>query len=163
MLVKKIFLTLLWFLLAGFSVSANSESALKPFVSGSYQQILTNNAKQPFMLAVWSVDCSSCIKDMTLLNEIHKKNPKLKVILLAADELSASDQVKQILAKYQLEEVENWIFADENSQKLRFEIDPKWYGELPRTYFFDVAHQRNAKSGVMTKKDYQEILAKIMK
>lgn len=163
MLVKKIFLSLFWILVATFSLSANSESVLKPFVSGSYQQILTNNAKQPFILAVWSVDCSSCIKDMTLLNEIHKNNPSLKMILLAADESSASDQVKQILAKYQLEDVENWIFADENNQKLRYEIDPKWYGELPRTYFFDSAHQRTAKSGVMSKKDYQEILAKIIK
>jgi hypothetical protein len=52
------------------------------------------------------------------------------------------------------------MFSDENSDKLRFEIDPKWYGELPRTYFFNAAHQRVGMSGVLSKK---EILAKLAK
>jgi hypothetical protein len=97
---------------------------------------------------------------MALLNEIHKENPALKMILLAADEPSASEQVKQLLNKYKMESVENWFFADENSEKLRFEIDPKWYGELPRTYFFNTDHQRVGISGVLSKKDILARLAK---
>jgi thiol-disulfide isomerase/thioredoxin len=136
------------------------QTVLQPFASGSYQQILANNAKKPFMLVIWSVDCSSCIKDMTLINEIHTENPALKIIMLAADEPSVAEQVKQLLSKYKLDTLENWMFSDENSDKLRFEIDPKWYGELPRTYFFNAAHQRVGMSGVLSKK---EILAKLAK
>lgn len=151
----------LWLvLLLSFNFCAYGQADLKPFVSGSYQQILANNAKKPFMLVVWSIDCSSCIKDMTLLNEIHKENPALKIVMLAADEPAAGEQVKQLLNKYKMDAVENWLFADENSDRLRFEIDPKWYGELPRTYFFDALHQRTGVSGVLSKK---EILAKIGK
>jgi hypothetical protein len=162
MSLKKIFLNLLWVLLTAFNLSANGQSELKPFTSGSYQQLLVNNANNSFMLVVWSVDCSSCLKEMALLSDIHKNNPNIKMIMLAADELSASEHIEQILKQHQLDGLENWVFADENSQKLRFEIDPKWYGELPRTYFFDSAHQRTGKSGVMSKEDYQVMLAKII-
>ena len=83
--------------------------------------------------------------------------------MLAADESSANKQIEQLLKQHKLEGVENWVFADENSQKLRFEIDPKWYGELPRTYFFDSAHHRTGISGAMSKEDYQAMFAKIIK
>lgn len=94
---------------------------------------------------------------------LYKNNPDIKMIMLATDGLSDKMQIEQILEQHQLAEIENWVFADENSQKLRFEIDPKWYGELPRTYFFDSAHQRTGKSGVMSKKDYEAMFAKIIK
>ena len=163
MSLKKLFLNLLWVLLAAFNLSANGQTVLKPFTSGSYQQLLVNNANNPFMLVVWSVDCSSCLKEMALLSDIQKNNPNIKMIMLATDELSANEQIEQILKQQQLDGIENWVFADENSQKLRFEIDPKWYGELPRTYFFDSAHQRTGISGVMSKEDYEAMFAKIIK
>ena len=158
MLKKISFLVLVLVMTCNVCVYAQPD--LKPFVSGSYQQMLDNNAKKPFMLVVWSLDCSSCIKDMTLLNEIHRENPALKIIMLAADEPSMGEQVKPLLSKYKMDGVENWLFADENTEKLRFEIDPKWYGELPRTYFFNAVHQRVGISGVLSKKD---ILAKMAK
>ena len=162
MSLKKLFLNLIWVLLAGFNLSANGQSALKPFISGSYQQLLASNANNPFMLVVWSVDCSPCLKEMALLSDIHKNNPNMKMIMLAADDLSSSEQIEQKLKQHQLDGIDNWVFADENSRKLRFEIDPKWYGELPRTYFFDDAHQRTGVSGVMSKEDYQAMFAKIL-
>jgi len=132
------------------------------FISGSYKKILANNIKQPFLLAIWSVNCVSCMKDLALLRDIHKQKPALKIILLAADELSASAQIHGILAKLQLTDLENWVFADGNDQKLRFEIDPKWYGEIPRTYFFNAAQQRVGISGVLSKGRYEEMIAKIL-
>jgi thiol-disulfide isomerase/thioredoxin len=163
MSLKKLFLNLIWVLLAGFNLSAYGQSALKPFTTGSYQQLLASNVNKPFMLVVWSVDCPPCLKEMALLSDIHKNNPNLKMIMLAADELSNSEQIEQKLKQHQLDEIDNWVFADENSQKLRFEIDPKWYGELPRTYFFDTAHQRTGISGVISKEEYQVLIAKILK
>ncbi|MGR8979528.1 MAG: TlpA family protein disulfide reductase [Gammaproteobacteria bacterium] len=159
----KPFLSLIGALLLTFHISAYAQSGLKPFVSGSYRQILADNANNPFMLTVWSVDCASCLKDMKLLSDIHKNNPDITMIMLSHDELSAKDDIEKILKQFELEGVENWVFADENSQKLRFEIDPKWYGELPRTYFFDADHRRTGISGAMSKEDYDDMLTKIIK
>ena len=38
---------------------------------------------------------------------------------------------------YGLGKVEQWVFADPMPERLRFEIDRRWYGELPRTHFYD--------------------------
>lgn len=164
MSLNKQFPSILIILLTALNSPVQAEqSALKPFATGSYQQILASNANQPFMLVVWSITCSSCLKDMALLSRIHKKRPELKMIMLAADDISETDQIQPILEKSQLSGIENWVYADENTQKLQFEIDPKWYGELPRTYFFDKAHQRESVSGIISEADYEVRLTKILK
>jgi len=163
MRIKKILFSLL-LLPALFTGIVNAEQpALKPFIGGSYQQILANNANHPFILVVWSLTCSSCIKDMELLSAIHRNRPGFKIIMLATDGVSETAQIQSILEKYQLSEIENWVYADENTQKLQFEIDPKWYGEQPRTYFFSAAHQREGVSGALSKNDFDARLAKINK
>jgi len=59
--------SLLVILLIGLNRPLQAEQLnLKPFTAGSYQQILENNVNQPFMLVVWSITCSSCLKDMHL-------------------------------------------------------------------------------------------------
>ncbi len=161
MTLKKFFPCLVFIFLNIFTIPA--QAAPSAFISGSYQQILTNNTNQPFMLVIWSVNCSSCLKDMALLSSIHKSRPELRMVMLAADELSAAEQIQQIIEKNQLSDIENWVYAEENTQKMQFEIDPKWYGELPRTYFFDKAHQRTGVSGVLSKEDYDAMFAKILK
>jgi thiol-disulfide isomerase/thioredoxin len=148
-------ITALFILLVSMTGAALAESAIKPFTSGSYQQILANNAGQPFLMVVWSLTCSSCLKDMELLSNIHKERPGLKLVMLATDEFSETPQIQKILEKHQLSDIENWVYANENTQKLQFEIDPGWYGELPRTYFFDSVHQREGISGVLSKEDYE--------
>ncbi len=144
------------------TVAAHAETPeLHAFVPGSYQQLASQNAKHPWVLIVWSITCPSCIKDMTLISELHKKYPALKLILLAADDLSATQQVQAILTKYGLSELENWVYADDNTQKLSYEIDPNWFGELPRTYFYTLAQQRTGVSGVIKQADFETMFAKI--
>jgi thiol-disulfide isomerase/thioredoxin len=150
-------------LLSCVALPASAEQVtLKPFVHGSYQQLLDNNANKPFMLVIWSITCSSCLKDMALLNKMHKANPNINMVMLATDDSTATGEVQQILAKNDLGGLENWIFADENPQKLRYEIDPKWYGELPRTYFLNKKHDREGISGVLSQEDYEALFKKIL-
>jgi len=160
MTLKKFSLSVAFTFLSAFNIWAQADPTA--FTSGSYQQILAANADRPFMLVIWSINCPSCLKDMELLSNIHKSRPDLKMIMLAADEPGATEQIQQILKKHQLTGIENWAYADDNTEKLQYEIDPKWYGELPRTYFFDKAHQRTGVSGVLTQEDYDAMFAKIL-
>ncbi|WNB75009.1 TlpA family protein disulfide reductase [Methylomonas koyamae] len=137
------------------------QTPIKPFVPGSYQQILAANAGKPLMLAIWSVDCPSCLKDMAIINQLHDKHPALKIVMLAADEAEAMPEIQRIVDTHKLGNLENWAFSGDNPEKLRYEIDPAWYGELPRTYFFDAAHQREAKSGAMTLEEFEAKLGKL--
>ncbi len=141
-------------LLLSSAISQADAQAIKPFTAGSYQQLLKETANRGFMLVIWSLDCSTCIKDMELLSTIHKNRPELKIILLSTDAPAANAEIQAMLDKYNLADLENWVFADDNSQKLSYEIDPSWYSELPRTYFFSASHQREGVSGALKAEDY---------
>lgn len=152
------FFTALIFLL---SLNVAQADSLKSFTSGSYAQIVKDQSGKPFIFTLWSITCPSCIKDMAVIKDIHQTQPELKIIMLSTDDISEQAAAKEILEKNQLMDVEQWIYAEDNTQKLQYEIDPKWYGELPRTYFFDKAGQRDAVSGALSKEDFLARIAKI--
>ncbi|MDQ3267968.1 MAG: hypothetical protein M3P47_04480 [Pseudomonadota bacterium] len=52
-----------------------------------------------------------------------------------------------MLQKFPLKKAESWIFADSFVERLRYEVDTQWYGELPRTYFYDAQGYFSALSG----------------
>jgi thiol-disulfide isomerase/thioredoxin len=160
---RRILIICHFILLCAVALPSHAEQGtLKPFIPGSYKQLEDSNANKPFMLVIWSITCSSCLKDMALLNKMHKANPNINMVMLATDDSSATEQIQQILAKNELSGIENWLFADENPQKLRYEIDPKWYGELPRTYFLNKKHDREGISGVLSQEDYEAFFKKIL-
>lgn len=105
------------------SVLADSRSTI-PFASGSYQQLLKTHVDQPYVLVIWSVTCSSCIKEMDMLREAHQEQPELKLVMLSVDDISEQDEVNKILADKGIADLESWVFADPNTQRLRYEIDP---------------------------------------
>lgn len=159
----KPFLTAVIILIAlcsGFAVA--DVNAINEFQTGSYRQILDKHAGNPFVLVIWSLACPSCIKDMEQLDALHNKYPQLAVVMLSVDEPSDVAEIKDILGKHHLAGVENWVFADEDAQKLRYEIDPAWFGEMPRTYFFDKAHDRTGISGVLSGQEFEERIVRIM-
>ncbi len=83
--------------------------------------------------------------------------------MLTVDDALATAQINDVIENNQLTDLEQWVFNEDNSEKLRFEIDPSWYGELPRTYFFNAAHQRTAISGVIPADKFSDLLVKIKK
>lgn len=150
------------FLLCGISLPVQAEQAqLRHFTSGSYQQMLKDYVDKPFVLMIWSINCTSCLKKMPLMSELRKSMPDIHLIMLATDDTSATDRVKSILTENELNQADNWIFADTNPQKLRYEIDPKWYGEVPRTYFVDKDHQRVGISGSVPREKLETMLKKL--
>jgi hypothetical protein len=129
--------------LAGVAAAAQ----LRPFDAGSMKAIAASHAGRPYVLAFWSVHCAPCIEDMDDWRELQRRHPGLPVILVTTDPRSEHAQVSRILAKYRMDKVENWAFADEFAERVRFAVDPGWRGELPRTYFFDAAHLAEVRSG----------------
>ena len=139
-------------------VAATETRSTMPFTSGSYRQILTNHADQAYVLVVWSITCSSCIKEMDMLREVHQERPKLNLVMLSVDDISDLDEVNELLTEKGIGDLESWVFTESNAQHLRYEIDPTWYGEIPRIYFFDAQHQRQGFSGKMSKQDFVSLL-----
>jgi len=133
-------------------VSANESTPdedLKPFMAESMTEIIQHKDQQPFILILWSIDCPPCMKELSLLQSLKDEFTTNQVVLVSTDDQDSSAYVQQILVDHQLNEWDNWIFADALSERLRYIIDPDWYGELPRSYFYNNEHQRNAHSGLL--------------
>lgn len=132
------------------------ETAVRPFVPGSLAGIVAARQGKPFVLAFWSISCTHCPAELKTLGEMKRRHPRLDIVLVAADTPEDSAQTAQLAKSYGLGNVEQWIFADPMPERLRFEIDRRWYGELPRTHFYDRAHRIEAVSGLIPESRLQQ-------
>ncbi len=124
---------------------------LKAFQTGSIDEISAERNGQPFIVVLWSIHCPPCLRELTHLQQYKNKFSNSSLVLVATDGQQYFDTVQRILSDNQLDQMDNWIFTGPMPERLRYAIDPSWYGELPRSYFYDSAHQRSAHSGVLTR------------
>jgi len=128
----------------------------RDFVSGSMAQIIAQQ-QGAYIVNFWSIDCPPCYKEMKLWRELKKQYPSMKVILVSTDAPEYRDEVMQTTTDLGVAHFESWQFAD-NAEQLRFEIDRRWYGELPRTYFRDRNGSVDAISGVVKREIVEQWL-----
>lgn len=133
-------------LLALLAFNPAGAQELKPFVKGSMQRLVDARQGKPFILGFWSLSCPPCRDELAALGELARKYPRLDLVLVSTD-MDASDAVVAVLKQAGLQRADAWVFADEFTDRLRFEADKKWRGELPRTYLYDPAHRVDAYSG----------------
>jgi thiol-disulfide isomerase/thioredoxin len=121
--------------LVAYQLPAAAEAPqLKPFVRGSWQQLLNSHAGRPTLVHFWGVTCGPCKVELPLLGKFVKDHAGVDMVTISAD--LAPDipgAAQSMLKKSGLASAENWIFSDGFVERLRFEIDPKWQGDIPRT------------------------------
>jgi thiol-disulfide isomerase/thioredoxin len=110
---------------------------VQPFGPGSIEKIRQARAGKPFILSFWSVDCAHCPKELKALGELKRRHPRLDVVLVSTDSPAEIPALTATAERHGLGGVEQWVFADARPEKLRYEVDRRWWGELPRTYFSD--------------------------
>jgi len=140
---------LLLFQLAPASVVFAS-AGMREFVSGSYNDIVDARRNRAFILVFWSVDCPPCYGELEQLGSVLTKELKTRLVLVSLDSASDQEMIREVLNKYNLAGVEAWVFSSGDDRRLRHEVDPMWYGELPRSYLFDSQHNRQPISGVLS-------------
>jgi len=134
---------------------------IKPFDAKSMATIEANYSGKPFALLVWSIDCLPCRQEFEMIREVKSSYPDLNLVTLATESLNEFPELESILAAHNLSQQDNWAFSQSNSHQLRFKLDPNWYGELPRAYFYDAKHKRFAVSGKLQKSQIVTWLAKV--
>ena len=120
---------------------ATVQAEHRPFDVGSLQEILAARDGRPVMLVLWSMHCSACLKELSVLADMRQKYPMLDVVMISTDQ-GKSEEIGILLNKHDLADLESWNFAQLQIERLRYDIDPSWYGELPRTYFYNQEHKR---------------------
>ena len=129
---------------------------IRAFSTGSFDAIKERFSGQEFLLGLWSVDCPPCLVEMEFMAELLKHNPEIPYVLVSTDSIEQRDYSIEFLEDVGLADRESWMFADSFVERLRFSIDPNWYGELPRSYFFDSNHAMKSHSGIVSEELLQE-------
>lgn len=105
-----------------------------PFERGSWRKLAAAHAGRPTVIHFWGLTCGPCILELPKWGKLLAERPDLPLVLVAADPLpQPPDQVNGMLQRAGLDKAESWAFADRFYERLRYEIDPAWSGELPRT------------------------------
>lgn len=138
--------------------AAASAQPPRPFVPGSFETLLAARRGAPFILVLWSITCAPCREEFGTLGAIRREHEDLQLVLISTDDIAAAEAAVTLLKHHELDDIEAWMFADSNAQRLRYEIDPAWYGELPRSYLYAADHRRLAISGRLEREHLKQWL-----
>lgn len=115
------------------SAPAAGAGDLRPFGKGSWQELKQLHAGQPTIVHFWGLTCGPCLAELPQWGKFAV-DPGADLVLVAADPVpEPANSLLANLAKAKLDRVESWVFADPYTERLEYEIDPDWQGELPLT------------------------------
>lgn len=115
------------FVLAAGAVQAGT---IEPFARGSFAAIRAAHAGRPLVVHFWSVTCAPCLHEMPRL-AARLKQGGFDLVLVATDPIEGRDRIASRLDRFGLADAPNFAFADSFEERLRFEADRAWRGELP--------------------------------
>lgn len=139
--------TILLALLLSLASAAAHSADLQSFGRGSWSKLRAAHDGQPTVIHFWGLTCAPCLVEMPEWGKLRSERPDMRLVLVAADPVPQdAARVADTLARADLGQVENWAFTDRFNERLRYEIDPAWAGELPRTMLID----RDGKETVLT-------------
>lgn len=136
------------------NVLANTP-VIKPFIKGSFQQIQQQQEKshkdKPYIITFWSETCAFCMEELALFGELLKTYPNVKVVSITTDPFLNEKTITHILTSKKLQHAEKWVFSDNYAERLYFDVDKRWRGELPLTFFVDRNHKMVKHMGTINK------------
>jgi thiol-disulfide isomerase/thioredoxin len=128
---------------------AAAEADPLPFERGSWARLRDTHAGQPTVIHFWGLTCAPCLVELPQWGRLRAERPDLRLVLIAADPLPQDpERLAAILSRAGLAGTESWSFTDRFYERLRYEIDPAWGGELPRTMMIDRAGRTTVLPGV---------------
>jgi len=132
-------LSILLALLLALASPGNAEAGSPlPFERGSWAKLRAEHAGQPTVIHLWGLTCGPCLVELPYWGKLVAERHDLKLVLIAADPVPQdTERVEAMLKNAGLGDSESFSFTDRFYERLRYEIDPAWAGELPRTMLID--------------------------
>jgi thiol-disulfide isomerase/thioredoxin len=140
------------------SATIGAAEDVHPFGRGSWQQIRRAHAGEPLVVHFWGVTCGPCRAEMPQWGRLLNERVDLHLVTIDADLVpNAPSAVRTMLDESGLAaRADNWMFGDDFVERLRYEIDPQWQGEIPRTVLIAADGTTRSLEGVA---DFAEIRA----
>jgi len=144
------------------SIVTHAAEAIQPFEADSMVRLVDSQKGKAFVLVVWSLDCEYCQVSLKNLAEEKRKRKDLHIVTLATDPIGEPQAAALIKKKLESAGMKNdaWAYGDAPPEQLRYAIDPKWHGEMPRSYWFNARGERVAYSGVITAETIDKFTAR---
>ncbi|WP_068635389.1 hypothetical protein [Thauera butanivorans] len=100
----------------------------------------------PTVVALWSMDCAYCKKNLALLAALARGNPRLRLMTIATEPVveAAAELLDRLAVAGP-----RYAYGNEAPEALAHALDARWRGELPRTLLFDGHGGRVGVSGVI--------------
>jgi thiol-disulfide isomerase/thioredoxin len=99
---------------------------------GDWKKILTSGHGKPQIVHFWGFTCGPCLEELPHWGKFLKEFANVKTVFIEVDQVPLATAA-QALAQAGLEQRDNRTSAAVFDEYLRYEIDPKWQGELPIT------------------------------
>lgn len=99
----------------------------------AFEKAILKEDDNVYVINFWATWCAPCIKELPYFEQLHKDNPKVKVILVSLD--SRKDLEKKLIpfvAKKQLT-AEVILLSDKDYNAWLDKIDDSWSGAIPAT------------------------------
>ena len=125
-----------FFLLAlAFALAASDADAFdfKPYGRGAFAQLSKTHVGKPLVVHFWSVTCPPCLVELPQWAKIAAEKKGIDFVFVNTDSDEDRARAQARIEKVGLANADHYGFADDFVEKLYFEADKGWRGELPFT------------------------------
>jgi thiol-disulfide isomerase/thioredoxin len=122
----------------------------RAFRRGSWQDLRSAHRGRRTIVHFWGLTCGPCLVELPQWGQFHQAHPQAELVLVAADAVpQMPDAIADRLTKAGLNGVESWWFQDRFTERLFWEVDHGWQGELPFTVLIEPDGTATTQIGVI--------------
>jgi thiol-disulfide isomerase/thioredoxin len=115
-----------------------SHAEPRAFHRGSWQDLRSAHDGHKTIAHFWGLTCGPCLAELAKWGHFHQAHPQADLVIVAADAVpQLPDDLTTTLVKAGLQGVESWWFQDSFTERLFWEVDKGWQGELPFTVLLE--------------------------
>jgi hypothetical protein len=140
--------------------SAAGAFEFRPYGRGEFANLVKAHAGRPFVAHYWSIACPACVAELTQWAQLIAARRDLDILLINTDDEETRERAAMRLEKAGLGGAANYGFADNFVEKLYFEVDRSWRGELPFTALVSADGTRTTVTGAIDDPDFVAWLKK---
>ena len=122
--------------------------ALASYAPGDWKKILQAGAGKPQLVHFWGYTCGPCLEELPRWGDFLKESSALKTIFIEVDQVPHATAL-QALTLAGLAQADNRASTAVFDEYMRYEIDPKWLGELPITVLVSAKGEARRVRGVI--------------
>ncbi len=119
--------------LLALSSGAALAAEFKPYGRGSFEELRKQHAGRRLVVHFWSVTCPPCLAELPDWAKIASERKSLDIVFVNADPDNDRARAQSRIDKAGLSNLVQYGFADDFVERLYFEADKNWRGELPFT------------------------------